>query len=58
MKRLFNIMLAVQLLAMAACQQVELPEEPVSADGPEFSAKIEVFDAETKTALAGGNSVV
>ena len=57
MKKLFNIMLAVLLLSMAACQQVELPEESVRVDGPEFTAKIEAFDAEAKTALEG-NSVV
>ena len=66
MKKLYTIFSTAVFLGVSACQQVELPEEPVRVDGPEFAAKIEVFgagehdgeDALTKTALAGGNSVV
>lgn len=52
-----NRILYTTIVCVAACQQVELPEESVRVDGPEFTAKIEAFDAETKTALEG-NSVV
>ena len=52
-----NRILYTTIVCVAACQQVEMPEEPVRVDGPEFTAKIEAFDAEAKTALEG-NSVV
>ena len=62
MKRLIDILFLVLMFAGMSCQQVEpLVEEAVVPDGvagPEFSASIEAFDAETKTALAGGNTVV
>ena len=59
MKKLFTLLFSVLLLSLTACQHMELPEEPEDAlGGPEFKAKIEAFDAETKTALANGNSVV
>ena len=57
MKKLLTIFSTTILMGVAACQQVELPEESVRVDGPEFTAKIEAFDAEAKTAL-DGNSVV
>ena len=69
MKRLFNILCALLLLTLTACQQaeplVELGVGP-QPSGPEFTAQVEVFgagehdgeDAQTKTALANGNSVV
>ena len=53
MKRIFTM-----ILLAVACQQVEPLVEPEVAEGPEFSAQIEEFGAETKTALAFGNSVV
>ena len=37
-------------LLLTACQQVELPVEPEHVSGPEFTAQIEAFDAQTKTA--------
>ena len=46
------------LLLAVACQQVEPLTEPEVVTGPEFSAQIEEFGGETKTALAYGNSVV
>ena len=46
------------LLLAVACQQVEPLVEPEVAEGPEFSAQIQEFGSETKTALAYGNSVV
>ena len=46
------------LLLAVACQQVEPLVETEVVTGPEFSAQIEEFGAETKTALAYGNSVV
>ena len=52
-----NRILYTTIVCVAACQQVELLEESVRVDGPEFTAKIEAFDAEAKTAL-DGNSVV
>ena len=66
MKRLFKILCAIHLLSLTACQQVELPQDPVHLDGPEFTAQIETFgtaadtisETATKTALANGNSVV
>ena len=58
MKKLFTLLFSVLLLSLTACHQVDLPEEPVRVDGPEFTAKIEAFDADTKTALANGNTVV
>ena len=53
MKRIFTL-----ILLAVACQQVEPLMEPEVAEGPEFSAQIETFSGETKTALAYGNSVV
>ena len=53
MKRILMI-----LLLVVACQQVEPLIEPEPAVGPEFSAQIEAFGSDTKTALAYGNSVV
>lgn len=58
MKKLFTLLFSVLLLSLTACHQVDLPEEPVRVDGPEFTAKIEAFGADTKTALANGSSVV
>ena len=69
MKKLFNILCAVLLLALSACQQVNPliePEVGLKPSGPEFTAQVEAFgagkhdgeDALTKTALANGNSVV
>ena len=58
MKKLLTIFSTTMLMGVAACQHVELPVEPEGANAPEFTAKIESFDAETKTALANGNSVV
>lgn len=49
--------LALFVLAVA-CQQVEPLVEPQVAEGPEFTAQMEEFDAETKTAYAYGTSVV
>ena len=65
MKRLIKILCAIHLLSLTACQQVELPQDPVHLDGPEFTAQIETFgtaadtisETPTKTALANGNSV-
>ena len=53
MKRIFTL-----ILLAVACQQVEPLTEPEVMTGPEFSAQIEEFGGETKTALAYGNSVV
>ena len=62
MKRLFNILFASLLLLQTACQQVEVllePEIGQNPSGPEFIAQVEEFlGTQTKTALAGGNSVV
>ena len=69
MKRLLNILFAVLLLALTACQQAEPfvePEMGLKPSGVEFTAQIEESGAgeqggegtQTKTALAGGNSVV
>lgn len=58
MRKLPTIFTSVMLLVIAACQQVELLVEPGAVIGPDFTAHIETFDAETKTALANGNSVV
>ena len=58
MKKLFTIFTYVMLLAIAACQQVEPLVKPEAVTGPDFTAQIEAFDAETKTVLTGGNSVV
>jgi hypothetical protein len=58
MKKLFTIFTYVMLLAIAACQQAEPLVKPEAVTGPAFTAQIEAFDAETKTALANGNSVV
>ena len=58
MRRLFDILFIAMLLSLAACQQVEQLVEPEVVSGPAFTAQIETFDAETKTALANGNSVV
>ena len=62
MKKLYITLLFI-MLALTACQQVEPlvdPEEqvPVEVSGPEFTAHVETFGAETKTALADGKSVV
>ena len=57
MKKLFTIFLAT-LIAAVSCQQVEPLVESEKAVGPEFSAQIEEFGRDTKTALAYGNSVV
>ena len=46
------------MLAVSACQQVEPLMGPDDVKGPAFTAQIEEFGAGTKTALAGGNSVV
>ena len=56
MKKLFTILCT--LLWLASCQQVEPLLEPEKVNGPEFSAQIEAFGSDTKTALAYGNSVV
>ena len=53
MKRILMI-----LLLVVACRQIEPLIEPGPAVGPEFSAEIEAFGSDTKTALAYGNSVV
>ena len=58
MRKLPTIFTSVMLLVIAACQQVELLVEPGAVIGPDFTAHIETFDAETKTALANGKSVV
>ncbi len=72
MKRLFDILFAVMLLSLSACQQEEPldPEIGPKPSGPEFTAQVEEFGAgehageqagegtQTKTALANGNSVV
>ena len=58
MRKLPTIFTSVMLLVIAACQQVELLVEPGAVIGPDFTAHIETFDAETKTALVNGNSVV
>ena len=62
MKQLLTILFTALFLLLGACQQVELPMEEAAPQGgvtgPEFSAKIEDFGAETKTALANGSSVV
>ena len=51
------LILALLILA-AACQQVEPLSETMVAEGPEFTAENEGFDAQTRTELAYGNSVV
>ena len=58
MKKLFTILCTSLLLAVSACQQVEPLMGPDNVKGPAFTAQIEEFGAGTKTALAGGNSVV
>ena len=58
MKKLFTIFCASVFILAVACQQVETLVEPEVVEGPEFSARIEEFGGETKTALAYGNSVV
>ena len=69
MKRLFDILCTVLLLALTACQQEEPLVEPETGpkpSGPEFTARVEAFGAgeqageetQTKTALANDNSVV
>ena len=58
MKKLFTILCTSLLLAVSACQQVEPLMGPDDVKGPAFTAQIEEFGAGTKTALAGGNSVV
>ena len=73
MKKLLTIFTFALLLAVTACQQVELLVEPEigqNPSGPEFIAQVEEFGAgdyagaqteertQTKTALANGNSVV
>jgi lysophospholipase L1-like esterase len=45
------------LLTLMGCRQIEPLVEQELSDGPEFTAEIESFDPETKTAL-DGNSVV
>ena len=57
MKKLLTIFTFAILLAVTACQQTEPLVEPGVVIGPEFIARIEEFDPETKTAL-DGNSVV
>lgn len=57
MKKLLTIFTFAILLAVTACQQMEPLVEPGVVIGPEFIARIEEFDPETKTAL-DGNSVV
>ena len=57
MKKLLTIFIFAILLAVTACQQVEPLVEPGVVIGPEFTARIEEFAPETKTAL-DGNSVV
>ena len=62
MKQLLTIFFTTLFLLLGACQHVELPMEEAAPQGgvtgPEFTAKIEAFDAEAKTVLANGNSVV
>ena len=58
MKKLFTILCTFLMLAVSACQQVEPLMGPDDVKGPAFTAQIEEFGAGTKTALAGGNSVV
>ena len=56
MKGILNRIAGLALL-LTACQQVELPVEPEHVSGPEFTAQVEAFDDQTKTAM-DGNSVV
>lgn len=56
MKGILNRIAGLALL-LSACQQVELPVELESVSELEFTAQIEAFDAQTKTAM-DGNSVV
>ena len=69
MKRLIDILFFALMLACVACQQAEPLVEPEigpKPSGPEYTAHVEAFgagehdgeDAQTKTALANGNSVV
>ena len=44
-------------LLLTSCQQVELLVEPEHVSGPEFTAQVEAFDDQTKTAM-DGNSVI
>lgn len=59
MKKLLSTLIAIS--AFAGCQREDMfveSEEGQIAFGPEFTAQIEAFGAETKTELSGGNSVV
>ena len=69
MKRLIDILFFALMLACVSCQQAELlveSEVGLKPSAPEFTAQVEAFGAGehdgegalTKTALAGGNSVV
>lgn len=54
MKRFAYIILA----AIAGCGQIETLIEQELGNGPEFTARIEEFDVQSKTSLANGSSVV
>ncbi len=56
MKRFSLYLLA--LLTAAACQMAEQPEIHRTAYAPEFAAQTEEFDAQTRTALAPGRSII
>ena len=46
------------LVAIAGCGQIETLIEQELGNGPEFTARIEEFDVQSKTSLANGSSVV
>ena len=58
MKKLLTIFISVALLVLTACQREELQIENAEVIGPEFKAQAEAFNADMKTALADGHSIV
>ena len=58
MKKLLTIFISVALLVLTACQREEWQIEHAEVIGPEFKAQAEAFNADVKTALADGHSVV
>ena len=58
MKKLLTIFISVALLVLTACQREEWQIEHAEVIGPEFKAQAEAFNADMKTALADGHSIV